>query len=319
MVRVVNRVLPGPVIFIVGPTATGKTRLAVKLAKRLGGEIISCDSMQAYKGMSILSQAPSADEVKKIRHHLVGCIEPSREYSVAVFIKKATSLIAAIIKKNKVPIVVGGSGLYMKALVDGLFPSPKTDVKFRREMQAFVSRYSSRRLHAKLLKIDPQAARAIHPNDARRIIRALEVYHSTGRTMTELKANTKGLKDRYEIKIFALTMTRKKIYAAIDSRVDRMFAGGLLREVRKLKKKRLSKTAKAALGFKEIAGYLDGEYDLEKARELIKMNTRRFAKRQLTWFNADKRISWFDVHRTSEAAIIKKIGGMHGTRAHCNR
>lgn len=299
---------PGPVVFIVGPTATGKTRLAIKLAKRLGGEIISCDSMQAYKGMSILSQAPSAGEMKKICHHLVGCIEPGKEYNVAVFIKKATSLIASIIKKKKVPIVAGGSGLYMKALVDGLFPSPKADMKFRRAMQAFAKRYGSKRLHAKLAKIDPESALAIHPNDVRRIIRALEVHHSTGRTMTELKAKTKGLKDRYAIKIFALTMPRGALYRAIDTRVDRMLANGLLREVEKLKKKKLSMTAKAALGFNEIAGYLDGEYALEKAIELMKMNTRRYSKRQFTWFNADKRILWLDVRRMSEAVIMKKIG-----------
>ncbi len=307
MAKPINNTPPSFVVFIVGPTAVGKTRLSIKLAKRLNGEIISCDSMQVYKGMPILSQAPTAEERKKIRHHFVGCRDPRREYNAAVFKKSAASLIRSIIKKEKVPIVVGGSGLYVKALVDGLFPSPKADMKFRRAMQAFAARYGSRRLHAKLAKIDLQTARSIHPNDLRRIIRALELPHSTGRTMTELRSETKGLKDHYNIKMFALTLPREKIYAAIDGRVDRMFAGGLLREVKNLKKKRLSKTAKAALGYKEIAGYLDGEYDLAVAKELMKMNTRRFAKRQLTWFNADKRIKWFDVSRTSESVIIKKI------------
>ncbi len=307
MAKPLSKASPSLVVFIVGPTATGKTRLSIRLAGRLGGEIISCDSMQAYKAMPILSQAPSAAERNKVRHHLVGFRDPRREYSVAVFIKSAASLIASIIKRKKVPIVVGGSGLYMKALVDGLFPSPKADMKFRRAMQAFVSRYGSKRLHAKLAKIDPETALTIHPNDVRRIIRALEVHRSTGRTMTELKAKTKGLKDRYDIKIFALAMPREALYAAIDARVDRMFAGGLLREVKKLKKKKLSKTAKAVLGFKEISGYIDGEYDLAAAKELVKMNTRRFAKRQLTWFGSDHRIRWFDVSKTGEADIIKKI------------
>jgi tRNA dimethylallyltransferase len=298
---------PGPVLFIVGPTATGKTSLAVKLAKRISGEIISCDSMQVYKGMSILSQAPSIEERKRIRHHLVGCLDPRREYSAAIFIKTAASLIASIIKKNKVPIVVGGSGLYVKALVDGLFPSPQADMRFRRAMQAFVSRYGSKRLHARLAKTDPETALMIHPNDTRRIIRALEVHHSMGRTMTQLRSETKGLKDRYDIRIFGLTKPREKLYAGIDARVDRMFEDGLMREVKKLIKKKLSKTAGAALGVKEALGYLDGAHDLAAAKALLKMNTRRFAKRQLTWFGSDDRVRWFDVQRTGEAAIVKKI------------
>jgi tRNA dimethylallyltransferase len=305
MAKPANR--PGPVIFIVGPTAVGKTRVSLRLAKRLGAEIISCDSMQVYKGMPVLSQAPSAGERKKIRHHLVGCLDPRREYSVAVFRKTASSLIKSIIKRKKMPIVVGGSGLYVKALIDGLFPSPQADMGFRRSMQAFASRYGSKRLHAKLIKIDPATAAAIHPNDIRRVIRALEVHRSTGRTMTELKSRTKGLKDHYDIRIFGLDKPREKLYRDIDARVDRMFELGLMREVKRLKTKRLSKTAGAALGIKEVSGYLEGECDLAAAVSLLKMNTRRFAKRQLTWFRADRRIKWFDVCKTSEEAVIKKI------------
>ncbi len=295
------------IVFIVGPTATGKTRLAIKLAKRLSGEIISCDSMQVYKGMAILSQAPSAQERKKIRHHLVGCRDPRMEYGAAVFIKNATPIIDSIVKRKKLPIVVGGSGLYMKALVDGLFPSPEADMKFRRAMQAFISRYGSKRLHARLARMDPETALAVHPNDARRIIRALEVRHSTGRTMSELKSSTRGLKDRYDIMIFALTKPRERLYAGIGARVDRMFSTGLIREVKLLRKKKLSMTSSAALGIKEVGGYLDGEYSLEEAKALMKMNTRRFAKRQLTWFGADHRIKWFDICRTGESKVLKKM------------
>lgn len=295
------------IVFIIGPTAIGKTRLSIKLAKRIAGRIISADSMQIYKGMGTLSQAPNRSEQRAVTHDLVGLLSPAREYSVADFINKAGRIIDSLIKSKTMPIVVGGSGLYVKALVDGLFPSPQADMRFRKKMQKFISIYGSRKLHEKLSKIDPEAALKIHPNDARRIIRALEVHHSTGRTMTELKSLTKGIGNRYRIEIFGLTAPREEIYSAIDSRVDRMLEDGVIEEVKKLKKKKLSKTAKAVLGYKEICGYLDGEYDLETARDLMKRNTRRFAKRQLTWFRADNRIRWFDVSRMDEETVIRNI------------
>ena len=294
------------IIFIVGPTAIGKTSLSLKIAKRLKGEIISSDSMQVYKGMDILSQAPRLSD-SRIKHHLVKIITPGKEYSAASFRKSAAKIITSIIRRGKTPIVVGGSGLYIKALVDGLFPSPPADEKFRKKMYNFASKYGNKELHKKLFKIDPQAAESIHPNDSRRIVRALELYNSTGRTMTELKKSTKGLKDLYDIRVFGLIAPRERIYANIDSRVDEMFDSGVIAEVRALKKRKLSKTAAAVLGFKEISGYLDGEYGLEEANSMMKMNTRRFAKRQLTWFKADKRIKWFDVSKTNGKDITIKI------------
>lgn len=303
----VKKVHGKTILFIVGPTAIGKTRLAIKLAKKLHGEIISCDSMQVYKGMNILSQAPSEKEKMGARHHLTGILDPKNEYSAASFRKKAVPIIKAIIKRKKLPIIVGGSGLYMKALVDGLFSSPAADMKFRGRMQKFVLRYGSKKLHDRLSRIDPVSAVNIHPNDARRIIRALELFNSTGRTMTELKSTTRGLKDHYDIRIFGITAPREKIYSKIDSRVDKMFEDGVVGQAQRLAKKKMSKTAEAVLGFKEIAGYLNNEYDLEYAKDLMKMNTRRFAKRQLTWFRHDKRIKWCDVTRNAEARILKRI------------
>lgn len=294
-------------LFIVGPTAIGKTRFSIKLARRIKGEIISADSMQAYKGMRILSQAPSIAEKKEAKHHLTEFLDPRKVYSVASFISRAAGTIDSIIKRKKIPIVVGGSGLYVKGLIDGLFPSQPADIKFRKVMEKLVLKYGSPKLHERLSKIDPASAEKIHPNDARRIIRALEVYHSTGRTMTELRRETRGLKDLYRIKIFALTRPRDEIYKGIEERVDRMFDQKVVSEVKRLRKKRLSKTAKAVLGYKEITGYLDGSYDIDTARSLMKMNTRRFAKRQMTWFRADKRIKWFDLSKKSEAEAIKKI------------
>lgn len=296
------------VIFIVGPTAIGKTRLSIKLAKTVNGEIISADSMQVYRGMRILSQAPDANEKKKAKHHFLGFLDPRNEYSVAFFRDKAVKVIASIIKRKKVPIVVGGSGLYIKALIDGLFPSPPADLKFRSSMTKFVLKHGSRGLYEKLLKIDPDSAAHIHPNDTRRIVRALEIYHSSGRTMTELKRETKGLKDHYDIGVFGLTRaSREDIYSAIDSRVERMFKEGAVSEVKRLKRKKLSKTAGAALGYKEIVGYLNGEYGLDIAKAVLKKNTRHFAKQQFTWFRADSRIRWFDLSKISEKEIINRI------------
>ena len=294
------------VIFIVGPTAIGKTAFAIKLARRIGGEIVSADSMQVYKGMRCLSQAPGAAENRIARHHLAGSLDPNKEYNAAVFIKEASAIIESIMKRGNVPIVTGGSGLYVKRLIDGLFPSPNADLKFRRKMGKFAAKYGSRRLHSRLSKIDSASAGAIHPNDTRRIIRALEIYNSTGRTMTELKASTCGLKDRYTIKIIGLTRPREEIYSQIDMRVNKMFKAGVVREVRALKRKRLSKTAREVLGFKEISGYLGGRYDKDAVKDMLKMNTRRFAKRQLTWFRADRRIRWFDVSKTNDKNLIKK-------------
>ncbi len=301
------------VVVIVGPTAVGKTSLAIKLARKIRGEIISCDSMQVYRGMNVLSQAIPPSERNEVRHHLIGILSPREEYSAAAFRKKAVQLIDSIIARGKVPIFAGGSGLYVKALVDGLFLSPASDIAFRKKMEKFASRYGKARLYNRLKKIDPEAAGKIHPNDKRRIIRALEIYNSTGRTMSEMKSETIGLGGDYDIRIFGLTRPRDALYSAINSRAERIFAGGAVKEVKRLSHVRMSKTAKAVLGFKEILGYLKGEYSPEAAVELMKRNTRRFAKRQLTWFRADGRIEWFDADRLNReeiiGAIIERLNG----------
>lgn len=294
-------------IFIVGPTAIGKTALSLKLARRVKGEIISCDSMQVYKGMNILSQSPAPAETKRTKYHLIRFLNPEKEYSVAAFVKESSGLISGIINRKKTPIIVGGTGLYIKGLIDGLFPSPEADAVFREKMYKYARRYGNKRLHKKLEKIDKESAVSIHPNDTRRIVRALEIWHSTGRTMTELKKETKGLSAEFNIRIFALKAPREIIYSNINKRVDKMFSAGAVSEVKKLYRKKLSKTAKAVLGYKEIIMYLKGKCSLEEAKELIKRNTRRFAKRQLTWFRADSRVRWFDVTKMSERVMIKKI------------
>lgn len=285
------------IIVIVGPTASGKTNTAIKLAKTINGEVISCDSMQIYKGMPILTQAPSKKDLKEVSHYLIATLPPEREYSAAQFRETATGLIKAIIKKGKTPIIVGGTGLYVKALIDGLFPSPQKDLDLRKKLEQKTEIYGSAALHKELSEKDPGAASRIHPNDTRRIIRALEIYELTGIPMSRHKKNTRGLsheKDLYEVLFMGLAMSRKELYGKIDTRIDKMFKNSLVKEVKKLLKKKLSITAKSALGIKEIAGYISGDYKIEVAKELLKKNTKRYAKRQLTWFKADKRIRWFD-------------------------
>ena len=296
-----------PVIFIIGPTAIGKTRLSIKLARRINGEVISADSMQVYKGMTVLSQAPTVAQRRLIKHHMVGILSPTKEYNVASFRCRAKRIIKSIIRKGRTPIIVGGSGLYIKGLLDGLFSSPNADMKFRMKMERFVSRRSSVVLHGKLAEIDPQSAKAIHPNDKRRIIRALELYHSTGKTMTELKSNTHGIADLYNVKIFGLKKPKPQLYKDIDARVEGMFRSGVFGEVRRLAKRRLSKTACVVLGLKELSGYIDGEYELGTAKELLSRNTRHFAKRQMTWFRSDRRIRWFDVSKLGMDEIVRRM------------
>ncbi len=282
------------VIVIIGPTAVGKTPLAIKLAKKVNGEIISADSMQAYKGMDIINQRPTGLQQKCVKHHFISFLSPSDEYNASAFSKMAKKTIQDIIRRKKVPIVAGGSGLYVKALVDGIFPSKGKNEDIRKRFEKLADEKGVLFLYNRLKDIDPASAQNIHPNDLRRIIRALEIYEVEKKTKSSLKAKTKGIKDEYDVRIFGLIMDRDKLYGRINKRVDLMFKKGIIEEVKKLLRLNLSITSKEALGIKQIKGYLDKRYDLEKAKELLKRDTRRFAKRQLTWFRADKRIIWLN-------------------------
>lgn len=280
------------IIVIVGPTASGKTHLAIELAKKINGEIISADSMQAYKGMPVISQAPSKKELRSVRHHLVGFLDPGKEYSAALFAKLAKKRMENMLKRRKIPIVVGGSGLYIKSLVDGLFPSRGKNEKLRKKLWATAEKESSVALHDTLKKMDPNAASRIHQNDTKRIIRAIEICKIEKNTKTALQKKTKGIKDKYEIEMMGIKMDRNILYERINKRVEEMFKKGLLKEVKKLLGKKLSITAGQALGIRQIKTYLEKKCGIEEAKEILKKDTRRFAKRQLTWFRADKRIKW---------------------------
>lgn len=282
-------------IFIIGPTASGKSEAALRLAKKIKGEIISADSMQVYKEMDILTAKPAKTLRRAIPHHLIDVVSAQKDFSAADFRKKALAAIKKIERKNKIPIIVGGTGLYLHALLDGLSPAPPADLKIRRKLEKLAVDKGADYLYNKLLKIDPAAAGKIHPNDLRRIIRAIEVYQKTGQPITKLQSKTKGLRDSYQIKIFGLSLPRNVLYQKINKRVEEMFEAGALKEVKKLTSLKLSRSAQQALGLKEISGFLEGRYSLEEAKRLLKRNTRHYAKRQLTWFRKTKGVKWIRV------------------------
>jgi tRNA dimethylallyltransferase len=302
------------IVFLVGPTAIGKSKVAVSLAKKINAEIISCDSMQIYKGADIVTSKPPLSLRKKAAHHLLGIISTQKEYDVSKYRKDALLKIKEILAKEKVPLLVGGTGLYMTILLDGIFKDRAQDRAFRQRLYKKVDRFGSHYLHAKLAKIDSAAASKIHPNDAKRIIRALEVYKVTGRPISLLQKQRVGLWGEYDIKIFCLNLERDKLNQRIALRVDKMFKQGLMKEVKSLLRRKLSRTACCAIGIKELKGYFNKDYDLDTAKSLMVRNTCLYAKRQLTWFRKDKRINWLtieDKQRPADIArrIFKKIKG----------
>jgi tRNA dimethylallyltransferase len=292
------------IIFLAGPTASGKTDISIALAKKINAEIISCDSMQVYKGMDILTAKPTAFQLKSIRHHLFGTVPAARDYSVSKFRSEAVKIIERILKKGKVPLFVGGTGLYISALIDGLFQQGRPDMKVRNKLYAEALKTGSPALHERLRLIDPAAAAKIHPNDTRRIVRAIEVYISTGKPISELQKLRSGLYSDYDVRIFCINMDRKFLYNRINKRVDRMFRLGLINEVQKLLRNKLSKTARYAIGINELKKYFDSDISIEEAKECMKHNSRLYAKRQLTWFRKDKRIKWVTLKPGERASSV---------------
>jgi tRNA dimethylallyltransferase len=276
------------IIFVVGPTAVGKTEVALKIASQLPCEIVSCDSMQVYREVSIASSKPSPAERKQVPHHLLDVISVEDPYDVATFNKMATAAIESILEKKKVPLIVGGSGMYVQILLDGIFAEAGRDVDLRSQLES----QGAEALHQKLKKVDPDAAAKIHANDVRRMVRALEVFETTKTPISKLQRERSGLVGKYPVLIFGLNRPREELYDRINRRVDQMFTEGIVDEVKALSGRTLSLTAQKIIGVNEIFAYVRGEKSLEDAKELMKMNTRRFAKRQLTWFRRDQRINW---------------------------
>lgn len=306
--------MTGKVIAIVGPTAVGKTAVAIELVNKVGGEIVSADSMAVYKYMDIGTAKPTLEEQTKAKFHLIDVVEPDVQYNVGEFQQLAHRSIDEILEHNPPAVIVGGSGLYVRAAIDGLDLSvPADNPKLRSKLEDEARIYGKEYVHEKLVKVDPAAAERIHPNNLKRVIRALEIYESTGTPASVFFDKDSRRESRYpDASFFGLTMDRDKVYERIDRRVDAMVEAGLVEEVKDLLDRGLdsSLSSMQGLGYKEMVGYLQGQYSLDEAIALLKKNTRRFAKRQYTWFRADSRIKWIDVEgRTAEevSRIIKEI------------
>jgi len=281
---------------ILGPTAVGKTELALRIAMRIGGEIVSVDSRQIYCQMDIGTAKPGSEQLKLVPHHAINCVMPDQPFSVADYQKVADEAVHQIHQRGKVPMLVGGSGLYFRTVVDGLFDGPQADTEFRQKLQREAGESGVQSLYERLKALDPEAADSIHHNDLMRIARALEVYEKTGKRISDLQQQWDSGEPRYRFIAFGLNRPRDELYKRIEARVDRMIAEGLLDEVCSLSKKYSRELLSMNCpGYKELLGYLDGQYSLDEAVRLIKQNSRRFAKRQLTWFKKDKRIRWIDL------------------------
>lgn len=298
------------VIVIVGPTASGKTDLSIRLAKELNGEIISADSMQIYKKMTIGTAKPTQEEMQGIIHHMIDIIEPNESFNVAKYKEMAEEKIEEILSKGKQPIIVGGTGLYVDTLVKGIeFFDIENDFEYRNKLEEETKLKGIDWLHDELKKVDPVAAENIEKNNVRRVIRALEIYKVTGKTKTELdKESVKGSK--YDYYVFGLLWDREELYKRINLRVDIMLEMGLIEEVKSLiQNEGFSKTSLQGLGYKEVVEYLDGIISYEEMIEKIKMETRKYAKRQMTWFKRNKDIVWIDAKNKDEIfeSVIKVI------------
>lgn len=279
------------IIVICGPTASGKTGLGIELANKINGEIISCDSMQIYKDMDIGTAKPTEEERKMAKHYLVDFVKPNERYSVSNFKKDAEETIKEILNKGKQPILVGGTGLYINSLIYNIvYKEEKIDLNFRKELE----NKELEELYEEACKIDLEAMKKISPNDRKRITRILEIYHSTGKTKTELEKESRHELE-YEYKIFVLSMDRDILYERINKRVDMMIEAGLIDEVKNiLGKYKEFPTAMQGLGYKEVVEYLENKISKEEMTEKIKQESRRYAKRQLTWFRAYKDAIWLD-------------------------
>lgn len=293
------------ILAIVGPTGSGKTPLAIILAERMRGEIISADSRQIYKHLDIGTAKPTVEELRRAPHHFINMVEPGEEYNAGMFGKDARKTICQILERKKLPLLVGGSGLYIKAVVDGLFEGPGKDHEIRTRLEERLKNKGAEVLFEALKKIDPVSAAKAPPSKPRRIIRALEVYEITGQPISQLHAEQKN-EPEFDTVQFALAWDRKELYARINRRVDAMLTMGLVDEVKGLKAKGYERKFNAlnTVGYKEVFDYVDGVCDYEAMVRLIKQNTRRFAKRQLTWFRADKRIHWVSM---SEERSLEEI------------
>ncbi len=286
-----------PLVIIAGPTATGKTNYSIEFAKRHKGSVISADSMQVYRGMDIGSAKITKEEMQDIPHYLVDIMDPKEDFNVAVFCEKAKEAIEDICAKGRLPILVGGTGFYIRALLYGAdFSYGNENQKYRDELTEYARVHGEAALFEKLKKVDAASAGAIHPNNIKRVIRALEFYHETGMKISDHNEMMHQKESDYDFTYFVLTDDRSKIYEGIDRRVDMMFEAGLYDEVKALYDMGLRRgmTSMQGIGYKEVLDAIEGVTTLDEAKEIIKRDTRHFAKRQLTWFKRESDVVWVD-------------------------
>ena len=284
-----------PLIILTGPTAVGKTKASIELAKALNGEIISADSMQVYKHMDIGSAKIRPEEMQGVKHYLIDELEPDEEFHVVRFQEMAKKAMEEIYAKNKIPIVVGGTGFYIQALLYDIdFTESNEDAPYRKELEQLVVEKGAEHLHELLQAVDPKSAEVIHANNVKRVIRALEFYKQTGEKISEHNEQERAKASPYEFCYFVLTDDRENLYERINLRIDQMLEEGLVEEVKFLKAKGYTKdmVSMQGLGYKEILDYLNGECSLEEAVYILKRDTRHFAKRQLTWFRRERDVIW---------------------------
>ena len=284
------------VIVICGPTASGKTALSIELAKKINGEIVSCDSMQIYKDMDIGTAKPTIEEMQGIKHYMLDFVSPDERYSVADYKKQAKQAIREIIEKGKVPIVVGGTGLYVDSLIYEIeYQDIEFDEKYRKQLEERSKKEGLEVLYNEAKKIDHEAITKISPNDKKRILRILEIYNATGKNKTEQEKESRKNEVEFDYKVYAISWDREKLYDRINQRVDIMIDQGLIEEVQKIYSKyNKFPTAMQGLGYKEVLEYLEGKCNKQEMIDKIKQETRRYAKRQLTWFRKNKQTIWLD-------------------------
>ncbi|MFQ6040294.1 MAG: tRNA (adenosine(37)-N6)-dimethylallyltransferase MiaA [Candidatus Poribacteria bacterium] len=294
---------------ILGPTAVGKTEIAIAVAQKLNAEIISADSRQIYRYMDIGTAKPTPCQQAKVRHHLVDVVDPDERFSAADYQRAADIATKDIQSRGKRAMLVGGAGLYFRAVVDGLFDGPGADPEFRTRLRAEAQKFGAEVLHSRLSRVDPESASRIHPNDLTRVIRALEVYEKRGKTIADLQKEWNRSSPRYSFIAFGINRERQELYKRIEARVDEMLEVGLLKEVKELMARGYDKDLPSMQGFgyKELTDYLEGESDWDTAVDLLKRNTRRYAKRQLTWFRNDPRIKWLNLSELDFNAAVQIV------------
>lgn len=292
------------VIVIVGPTASGKTSASINVAKKINGEIISADSMQVYREMNIGTAKVTKEEADGIKHYLIDVVNPNEIFNVTKYKELAENAIEEILAKGKIPVIVGGTGLYVSTLINGIeFAEVGEDIEFRKQMTALAEEKGAAYLHNELRKVDSVAAETIDMNNVRRVIRALEIFKLTGKTKTQLDIESRK-EVKYDYRVYGIDTPREELYNRINVRVDKMFEEGLLEEVKNVTSKyEISSTAIQGLGYKEVIEYIDGNIGYDEMVEKLKMETRRYAKRQITWFKGEKKIKWCPLNEIVDTIV----------------